>query len=75
MTFNVETLFILQWDDQSLKRMETGFSLMANKPGHLGKDIKDGKKQGFQQLDLYILKTFVLSSLKRICSIKQKFGS
>lgn len=46
MTLNVETLFLLQWDDQFLKSLEYVFS-----PSNLFKDRIDGKKQGLKLLD------------------------
>ena len=70
MTLNVETLFLLQWDDQFLKSLEYVFS-----PSNLFKDRIDGKKQGLKLLDFDFFIHLFWALLKRICLIKQKFGS
>ena len=59
MTSNVETLFLLQWNDLFLSTMESGFSMMASKPGHLFNEMNEKKNDKKLGENYYISNDFV----------------
>ena len=55
MTLNVETLFLLQWNDLFIKAMGSVLSMMAGSPSQLFNEMNDkknDKKQGEKLLYL-----------------------